>query len=271
MAKQQLTFVALLVLQGVALSLAAPKSAGSSTFDEWLKTFDPSTAVASKLANCVGKADGFYPESEPEVACTNIYTACVFQVAYEQRCTTGEVYDSTVSRCADRYDAKSAICEYTVPTPSCTADNIGEYRPTARCSDLYYVCLPPVGSDPQFQFCNPGMPTYFFDEITGRCQTTAGAKACETTVEPEVPPPTVPEYGCGSDKINGYAYAITECSVSFYTCDRTVSSSPIPQSCNTYGTGKVFDYKATPSKPSSASCVLKSAVTDCTANFLGQF
>ena len=30
---------------GVALSVAAPKSSGSPTFDEWLRTFDPSTAA----------------------------------------------------------------------------------------------------------------------------------------------------------------------------------------------------------------------------------
>ena len=28
---------------GVALSVAAPNSSGSTAFDEWFKTFDPST------------------------------------------------------------------------------------------------------------------------------------------------------------------------------------------------------------------------------------
>ncbi len=37
----------ILIFIGVVLSAAAPKSLKSTAFDEWLKTFDPSTAVVN--------------------------------------------------------------------------------------------------------------------------------------------------------------------------------------------------------------------------------
>ncbi len=47
-----------------------------------------------------------------------------------------------------------------------------DYNSQIWINNSFFSCV-------TLQFCNPGMPTYFFDEITGRCQTTAGAKACE--------------------------------------------------------------------------------------------
>lgn len=31
--------------------------------------------------------------------------------------------------------------ENPYPAPACTAENMGEFQPTDRCSDLFYVCL----------------------------------------------------------------------------------------------------------------------------------
>lgn len=266
MAKQLLAFVALLILQGVALSEAVPKSSGTTAFDEWLKTFDPSTAVASKIADCVGKKNGFYPGvpgSDTDL-CSADFTVCVSERAFPESCNTGDVFDSTVSDCVNRYLANSKACE-NFPVPVCTERGL---HPKGFCSDLYYRCADP-GVAPIEEFCRPaGLPDTYFDPITLTCKSTASVAACEVVIEPVY---TIPPYNC-VDKLPGYAYAIAECSVSFYTCERAGAPSPTPQSCLALdspagGAGKIFNYKTDPVLLNNVVCIDRGA--ECTTSFLG--
>lgn len=259
MAKQLLAaFVSLLVLQSATLSVAAPKS-GSTAFDEWLATFDPSTAVASKMISCTGKPNGFYAD-EPDT-CSDVYYACVSGTPYAQKCSAGNVFDSTptVGACVDRYAAASKACE-AYPAPACTANNIGEFQPTAKCSDLYYICLS-AGAEPIFQTCPAGE---YLDPVKRVC-TAKNPTACPAPVVP----PKVPEYTCSDKKTTGEAYATSKCSVSFYTCT-TTTGQPIPNSCTNVGAaGTVFDYTINPAAPATAaSCKDRLLVQECTSSLL---
>lgn len=255
MAKQLLAFVALLVFQGITSSVAAPKS--STAFDEWLSTFDPSTAIASKIISCVGKPNGFYPDADPDT-CSAAYTACVSGNAYPQTCPSGTAFDSTIGDCVDRYAAASAACSI-YPAPACSAANVGEFQPTEKCSDLYYICLSATGQ-PNFQVCPVDQ---YFNPVKKICEPKAGADAC--IVPP--PPPTVPTYGC-SDKATNTAYAIATCSVSYYTCTST-TAQPTPGSCNAIGAaGTVFDYRAAVAAPGPTSCVSRTNVPECASSLL---
>jgi hypothetical protein len=165
-----------------------------------------------------------------------------------------------VSKCVDRDAAASVACEPTY-TVGCTADNVGVFQPTDKCSDWYYICLSPTGQ-PQFQQC----PTdQYFNPVKKVCESTVGAPACSVP-PPTVEPPKVPDYTCSGKETNNEAYATSKCSVSFYTCTST-SLPPTPGSCNAVPgapAGSVFDYTINPAAPATAaSCKPKIDVPDC--------